>query len=295
MAFAEVHNRASRAVMERLGMRPARARMRLSRCIGAEPEPVGYSAVPPARPGHHTGAVTYQPPWPQQPPPPPRKGFWQRLSPIQRVGLIAAAVLLPCCGGGVALGALAGDPKPVVTDVPVAEQVAGTTTTEPAVPPTTEPATAAPLLATTTAAATKAATTTRTVKVTKPIAYPTRRVDDDSLAKGKTKVRTKGVNGTRTQTYTVTLTGGRETSRRLVSDVVTKKPVTKVIAVGTKESSSGGGNCDPNYTPCVPIASDVDCAGGSGNGPAYVDGPVTVIGDDIYKLDNDGDGTGCES
>ncbi len=53
-------------------------------------------------------------------------------------------------------------------------------------------------------------------------------------------------------------------------------------------------NCDPNYTPCVPIASDVDCAGGSGNGPAYVEGPVRVIGRDIYKLDSDHDGIGCE-
>lgn len=33
--------------------------------------------------------------------------------------------------------------------------------------------------------------------------------------------------------------------------------------------------CDPNYSgACVPIASDVDCEGGSGNGPAYVKGPV---------------------
>ena len=52
--------------------------------------------------------------------------------------------------------------------------------------------------------------------------------------------------------------------------------------------------CDPNYSGCVPIASDVDCAGGSGNGPAYVDGPVDVIGTDIYDLDRDGDGTACE-
>jgi len=55
-------------------------------------------------------------------------------------------------------------------------------------------------------------------------------------------------------------------------------------------------NCDPNYSgACVPIASDVDCAGGSGNGPAYVVGPVTVIGYDIYGLDGDGDGIGCET
>lgn len=52
--------------------------------------------------------------------------------------------------------------------------------------------------------------------------------------------------------------------------------------------------CDPNYEPCVPIASDVDCAGGKGNGPAYVEGPVTVIGQDIYDLDRDNDGYGCE-
>ena len=53
--------------------------------------------------------------------------------------------------------------------------------------------------------------------------------------------------------------------------------------------------CHPSYSPCVPIASDVDCAGGSGNGPAYVQGPVTVVGNDIYELDKDGNGTGCES
>jgi hypothetical protein len=53
--------------------------------------------------------------------------------------------------------------------------------------------------------------------------------------------------------------------------------------------------CDPNYSGCVPIASDVDCAGGSGNGPAYVKGPVRVIGSDIYGLDGkDNDGIGCE-
>jgi hypothetical protein len=54
-------------------------------------------------------------------------------------------------------------------------------------------------------------------------------------------------------------------------------------------------NCDPNYTGCVPIASDVDCAGGKGNGPAYVDGPVRVIGVDKYDLDKDGDGIACEN
>ena len=52
--------------------------------------------------------------------------------------------------------------------------------------------------------------------------------------------------------------------------------------------------CDPNYSDCVPIASDVDCAGGGGNGPEYVKGPIRVIGRDIYHLDRDGDGIACE-
>lgn len=62
----------------------------------------------------------------------------------------------------------------------------------------------------------------------------------------------------------------------------------------TASCVSARAQCDPNYDPCVPVATDVDCAGGSGNGPAYVAGPVTVTGTDIYDLDRDGDGTGCE-
>jgi hypothetical protein len=58
--------------------------------------------------------------------------------------------------------------------------------------------------------------------------------------------------------------------------------------------SPPAGRCDPNYDPCVPIDSDVDCAGGGGNGPSYVAGPVRVIGRDAYGLDRDGDGIGCD-
>jgi resuscitation-promoting factor RpfB len=155
--------------------------------------------------------------------------------------------------------------------------------TTPAAPPTS-------VAAPTTAAA--PVVELRTIKQTVSIPYPRTTVNDPNLPKGTTKIRTRGVAGSKTVTYEVTLTNGVETARRVVSDVVTKQPVTEVTAVGTKSTQQ----CDPNYTPCVPIASDVDCAGGSGNGPAYVEGPVYVIGTDIYDLDgNDNDGIGCES
>jgi hypothetical protein len=62
-----------------------------------------------------------------------------------------------------------------------------------------------------------------------------------------------------------------------------------------KTSTSASPSCDPNYSGgCVPIASDVDCAGGSGDGPAYVKGPVYVVGTDKYRLDGNHDGVACE-
>ena len=64
---------------------------------------------------------------------------------------------------------------------------------------------------------------------------------------------------------------------------------------GAGDEPAPAGRCDPNYHPCVPIDSDVDCAGGRGNGPSYVEGPVTVVGRDPYDLDRDGDGVGCEN
>lgn len=53
-------------------------------------------------------------------------------------------------------------------------------------------------------------------------------------------------------------------------------------------------NCTSGYSPCLPPASDYDCAGGSGDGPKYT-GLVRVTGSDPYDLDADGDGWGCTS
>jgi hypothetical protein len=137
---------------------------------------------------------------------------------------------------------------------------------------------------------------TRTVTEKKRIRYSTREVKDSSLPEGTRRTRTRGRDGVRALTYEVTFTDGEPSGRKLVSSEVIRKPVTKVVAVGTKvEKDEPSGDCDPNYSgACVPVASDVDCAGGSGNGPEYVDGPVRVVGDDVYDLDRDGDGIACD-
>lgn len=62
------------------------------------------------------------------------------------------------------------------------------------------------------------------------------------------------------------------------------------------EPRAEGPDCTPGYDPCLPdYGADYDCAGGSGNGP-YYSGKVNVQrGMDVYDLDRDGNGVGCES
>ena len=60
--------------------------------------------------------------------------------------------------------------------------------------------------------------------------------------------------------------------------------------------SAAAQSCHASYQGvCIaPGSSDVDCAGGSGNGPRYARGPFNVVGPDQYGLDRDRDGIGCE-
>lgn len=143
-----------------------------------------------------------------------------------------------------------------------------------------------------------------TVDIDAAIPFGATSVDDPGRDVGTNAVTTEGRDGVKTSRYSVTRVDGVETGRTLISETVTMPPVDQMTSVGTRRPApvaapappaAADGGCDPNYAgACVPIASDVDCAGGSGNGPAYVRGPVQVVGTDIYDLDRDGDGVGCE-
>lgn len=134
----------------------------------------------------------------------------------------------------------------------------------------------------------KAKSETRKEKVLKATAFNTIRKNDSSLAKGKTRVTVAGKNGEKTITYRVTYVDGYETKRAKLSEKVTRKPITKVIAVGTYvKPKPKPSNCDPNYSPCIPnVSYDLDCPD---IGPS-----VRVIGYDHHRFDADNDGYGCE-
>ncbi len=138
--------------------------------------------------------------------------------------------------------------------------------------------------------------TTKTVTETSDIPFTSTTVDDSTLAKGKTEVRVAGVNGVKTSTYEVTYADGVQTDKKLIKEETTTEPIGEVTAIGTYVAETKPA-CDPNYTgACVPnvYPADVDCAGGSGNGPYYVQGPVYVVGVDRYGLDANHDGVGCQ-
>lgn len=69
---------------------------------------------------------------------------------------------------------------------------------------------------------------------TEEVAFQTIEQEDATLAKGQTKVVQEGVVGERTIYTEVTIVNG-EKSSKVIENIITKEPVDKVIAVGTKE------------------------------------------------------------
>jgi hypothetical protein len=71
------------------------------------------------------------------------------------------------------------------------------------------------------------------------------------------------------------------------------EPDDAVTALRAPASSPGGaspgGRCEPGYTSCLPVTSDLDC----GDIPDSKK-PIHVTGSDPYRLDGDGDGIACE-
>jgi hypothetical protein len=61
---------------------------------------------------------------------------------------------------------------------------------------------------------------------------------------------------------------------------------TAVVAVAAVAPLSADSNCHASYKPCLPRVRDLDCP--------EIGHRVTVVDADMYRLDADDDGTGCD-
>ncbi|WP_112444734.1 ZmpA/ZmpB/ZmpC family metallo-endopeptidase [Streptococcus sp. 596553] len=102
---------------------------------------------------------------------------------------------------------------------------------------------------------------------TEEVAFQTIEQEDATLAKGQTKVVQEGVVGERTIYTEVTIVNG-EKSSKVIENIVTKEPVDKVVAVGTKEEvapkSEEGRPVQPEKTPIVENETETKPADGIG-------------------------------
>jgi hypothetical protein len=138
----------------------------------------------------------------------------------------------------------------------------------------------------------------KTIRVKERIPFSQETIKTSSLDKGEVVLDQAGERGVRVRVVRLTLKNGVEAGRDVINAFVKRPPVSQVKLVGTHveaEPKAPASSCDSNYAgACVPVASDVDCAGGSGDGPAYVQGPVTVVGSDVYDLNRDDDNIACD-
>jgi PASTA domain len=177
--------------------------------------------------------------------------------------------------------------------------------------PTTAPGGATPAPTTsvslptvaTTLATTSTAPPTTIEKVTVP------RLVGLRLGRAKDRLADRGLSAKVTYKSTARYAAGTiiSQSRKVGASVLPDTTITLVVAKAPPPPPSTAPpappptapprNCHPSYEgECLKVGiGDYDCAGGSGNGPNYVQGTVRVVGPDEFDLDRDGDGWGCET
>ena len=165
--------------------------------------------------------------------------------------------------------------------------------------PTPAPTTVAPAATTAPPATTAAPTTSPKVEVPRLVGM--------KLASARQRLATNGLKLRVRYRPTARFAAGTviSQSRRIGVGVAHSSAITLVIAKALPPPpttqpppppTTPSRSCHPSYEgACLdPTASDYDCAGGSGNGPKYVQGPVKVRPPDPFDLDADADGLGCE-
>ncbi len=136
------------------------------------------------------------------------------------------------------------------------------------------------------------------VRVTKPIPFATRTIETSDLLEGERELQQAGQAGVRVRVVRVTSKRGKVIDRDLVRTFVAREPIERVVLVGDPSRVSAGAWWRLRPELCRRVCAGCQrrrLCGGSGDGPAYVDGPVQVVGDDIYDLNRDSDDIACDS
>ncbi len=80
----------------------------------------------------------------------------------------------------------------------------------------------------------------RTIVYDEPIPFETETTYDPNVWQNKKTIVTKGVDGMTEITATVLLIDGVEMGREVISEIVTREPITEIVIEGTKEIASSG-------------------------------------------------------
>ncbi len=138
---------------------------------------------------------------------------------------------------------------------------------------------------------------------TEEIPFEKKTEKTDTLYKGETKVKQTGANGERTLTYHVVYENGKEVSRTLADNSVTKEPRAEITLVGTKEKevvvSTPSGKVDLTGARRITVTATAYWAGDDGGSvtclgktPCYgtvaVDPRVIPLGTKLYICSPDG-------
>jgi uncharacterized protein YabE (DUF348 family)/3D (Asp-Asp-Asp) domain-containing protein len=97
--------------------------------------------------------------------------------------------------------------------------------------------------------------TTSDITAVSPVAFETVTKNDSTLKTGTTKVVQNGLQGEKTTVTRVFYENGKETSRTVVSETVTKQPVQKIVAAGTAATASTTASASTSTTTATATAA----------------------------------------
>jgi hypothetical protein len=126
-------------------------------------------------------------------------------------------------------------------------------------------------------AAAEPVVTTRTDVETRVVPFDTQVVRDASLPRGTRQVRAAGAPGERTLRYLVTMTDGRPTARRLLSNAVTRQPQNRVVALGAGRKPAPEPVCDQALGLCLPFGRTAACPADGSADAAPVLPPAAAV------------------